>query len=273
MSIIIDNIMKNNIISYMDFDLEKKLIEFGLKEKEVKIYLIIIKEQRITPLELSRKTELKRPTIYNIADELIKKGLIEIDFTSKNTYYIALSVEQIFKIIEKEKKELSRKEQKSKEIVLSLQKLPKRKEEESISTRAVFGNKEVLDFLKKRSFVWAKSCIETGDKKWWGFQSSDLIDRKDFKKWTVFFWKNIASKGIEFKLLINISNFEEKFGNRIKGRKAKLFNRVNFKTTQIISGDFVINITIKNEELYLIEIEDKKTAESLREMFKIMYSL
>jgi len=253
--------------------IEKILKNFGLNEKEIELYLIIVKEQRITPLELSRKSNIKRPTVYVVVDKLIKRGLVEEDIVSKSKYYIALSSNQFNIIINEEKRKLLRKEDDVKMLINELSNIPKNKNKNNINTRVISGNKEVLRFLREKSFVWVKSCIDINEKAWWGFQTSQLSNRDDFQKWIKFFWKKVAIKGIDLRFLVNNSEFENRIRGNERRRKIKIFDKINFKTTQIISGNYVINISIKNGELYLLEIEDKNLAENLRDMFKFLYYL
>jgi len=58
----------------------KHLIEplrnLGLSEKEAKVYLALLQLGPSTPYQIAKKAELKRPTAYVIAEELVEKGLI-----------------------------------------------------------------------------------------------------------------------------------------------------------------------------------------------------
>ncbi len=52
------------------------LKNLGLSEKEAKIYLALLQLGPATPYQIAKKAELKRPTAYVIAEELVEKGLI-----------------------------------------------------------------------------------------------------------------------------------------------------------------------------------------------------
>ncbi|PID99137.1 hypothetical protein CSA80_03420 [Candidatus Saccharibacteria bacterium] len=56
-------------------DLQSKLVQLGLRLDEAKIYLALL-EKPATHLELARQTGVNRTSIYRIADELKKRGLI-----------------------------------------------------------------------------------------------------------------------------------------------------------------------------------------------------
>ncbi len=48
----------------------------GLSEKEARIYLALLQLGPSTPYQIAKKAEIKRPTAYVIAEELVEKGLI-----------------------------------------------------------------------------------------------------------------------------------------------------------------------------------------------------
>lgn len=56
--------------------IEKFLIDFGLNEKEISIYLALLRSGPSTVMDISRDTAIKRSTTHNTVEELIKKGLV-----------------------------------------------------------------------------------------------------------------------------------------------------------------------------------------------------
>ncbi len=59
------------------FNLTQQLANFGLNKKQIELYLSLIKEGTLTPLELSRSTRINRTTIYRLLEDLNKLGLVE----------------------------------------------------------------------------------------------------------------------------------------------------------------------------------------------------
>ena len=57
-------------------ELQKDLQKIGLSEKESKVYLACLQLGIDSVLNIARLSELKRPTVYLILDELEKRGLI-----------------------------------------------------------------------------------------------------------------------------------------------------------------------------------------------------
>jgi len=89
-------------------NLEETLTLFNLNDKEKKVYLLLAKSGWDTVLSLSRKSNIKRTTLYNILDSLIDKGFVDIKIEEKTTYYNVASIEKIQLQIEKQKSTLSK---------------------------------------------------------------------------------------------------------------------------------------------------------------------
>ncbi len=85
-------------------EINKILITFGLSEKEVGVYLILINFGWLTALQISRKCPIKRTTLYRILESLLAKGLVEQKLDDKTTYYSASSVDHFENLaLEKER--------------------------------------------------------------------------------------------------------------------------------------------------------------------------
>jgi len=69
--------------------LEKKLEEIGLNKKEAKIYLATLELGETTIARIAQKSGLKRTSIYNILDDLKRKGLISSSKGGRKNYYFA----------------------------------------------------------------------------------------------------------------------------------------------------------------------------------------
>ncbi|MDP2837949.1 MAG: helix-turn-helix domain-containing protein, partial [Candidatus Moranbacteria bacterium] len=52
------------------------LKNLGLTDKEARIYLALLQVGPATPYQIAKKAQIKRPTAYVIAEELVEKGLI-----------------------------------------------------------------------------------------------------------------------------------------------------------------------------------------------------
>jgi HTH-type transcriptional regulator, sugar sensing transcriptional regulator len=77
------------------------LKKLNLTEKEAQVYLALLELGPSTPYKIAKRSRLKRPTAYVIAEELVEKGLIVQMTGEKQKMYIARSPESYIEDIEK----------------------------------------------------------------------------------------------------------------------------------------------------------------------------
>ncbi|MBI2888737.1 MAG: hypothetical protein HYY10_02320 [Candidatus Liptonbacteria bacterium] len=75
--------------------LEKYLQDIGLSDKEATIYIALLQADYSSPLELSRKLNMKRATAYVVLESLQKKGLVNETKVNKKTRYQAAPPERL----------------------------------------------------------------------------------------------------------------------------------------------------------------------------------
>lgn len=93
-------------------NIENTLKNFGLEDKQIKVYLACIKtEEELTPHKLSKLTGVARTTVYDILMELSLKGLVELEqsdgFTKQQTLVKAKNPTVLRKILQERRKELT----------------------------------------------------------------------------------------------------------------------------------------------------------------------
>jgi len=66
------------------------LTTFGLTEKQAKVYLTLLELSRALPSTISRKSGIKRPTVYVILEQLQEMGLAGHLKKGKNLYFTAV---------------------------------------------------------------------------------------------------------------------------------------------------------------------------------------
>jgi sugar-specific transcriptional regulator TrmB len=77
------------------------LKELGLNEHQARVYLALLQGGPSSVLQVSRITQLKRPTIYLILDELTNKGLVALVPGEKKRLFLSLSPERLQEELEK----------------------------------------------------------------------------------------------------------------------------------------------------------------------------
>lgn len=81
------------------------LKKLNLTEKEARVYLALLELGPSTPYKIAKKSRLKRPTAYVIAEELVEKGLIIQMTGEKQRMYMARSPESYIEDVEQRVKE------------------------------------------------------------------------------------------------------------------------------------------------------------------------
>ncbi len=77
--------------------LEKQLIEFGLSEKEAKVYLALLELEIAAVSEIAKTANINRSSTYVVLNSLKKKGLIGTSEDKKIQRYVATSPEMLLR--------------------------------------------------------------------------------------------------------------------------------------------------------------------------------
>ena len=60
----------------MESEINNIMKDLGFNEKEIKVYLSLIKNESLTAMEISQEARIDRTTTYDILESLEKKGFI-----------------------------------------------------------------------------------------------------------------------------------------------------------------------------------------------------
>lgn len=115
----------------MDSRITSILQEYGLDEKEIKVYTSLVEKGELNAYAIAKITGVHRSTVYAIIDRLLSKGFISSIQKDDKTFYSAVEISKIIsKIKEKETLLLS--------LVSEFEKI----KEEGISRVRVFESRE-----------------------------------------------------------------------------------------------------------------------------------
>ncbi len=238
----------------------------GLTEKEIVVYLEVLKHGKVSPSEISKITKINRTTVYSVAKELLKKGFILEDLAGQVASLIAIPPQDLKFLIQKEEKQLQEKKNLIEKMVLELQNFTK--EAKYPIPKITFIQEDSLeDYLYKRSDEWHKS-IMSYDGILWGFQDHTFAEH--YEKWINWEWQIGGPKNLQLKLFSNLSEAEEKnkakeFSNR---RQIKYWDRTEqFTSTVWVHGDYLIMVQTRERPHYLVEIYDKLLSENMKHFF------
>lgn len=246
--------------------MEDKLKKLGLTDNEIKVYLCILENTKITPAMIARKTGVTRPTAYGVGKSLAEKGFILADELSPTLYFVSLPPENIIKSVKKERLEIEEKIKIAEELSAELLSVPRSKNYSVPKVRFI-DEHSFKDFMYERAPVWNSSGL-AGDGTWWGFQDHGLIDYiPDWFKW----YFDFSAGKIKSNL---ITNAEESMmiGGKLHEkyeRQAKYWAGADkIKVTYSVLGDFIFIANTQSKPHYIVEINDAVIAENMRQIFK-----
>src|SRR3989338_9299163 len=79
----------------MEKEIHEVMMDLGFKNKEIKVYLSLIKNESLTALQISQETRIDRTTTYDILERLIDKGVVSSTFKNKIRHFIALTPKEL----------------------------------------------------------------------------------------------------------------------------------------------------------------------------------
>lgn len=238
------------------------LKEFGLSEKEAKVYLCLLGLGEALASEIAKKTEIARQLIYDIFERLIELGLVSFVVKDNKKYFRSAPPQQLTSILKEKQNAIQevmpefKKIQKSKEC-----KKPKIEVYEGIQ-----GMKTVLgDILRTEK----KELIVYGSSK----SSFEVIP---------IFMEQWHKKRIKQKLTVRIIyNKTEETQKRVKEYKETLklmevkylpINVLSPTATLIYSNKIALMVWLKNEP-YATLIESKELKNIYKEYFEMIWKI
>jgi sugar-specific transcriptional regulator TrmB len=256
-----------------DMAIQDLLREIGLNDKEIKVYLTLLRSNKLRPSSLSRLTKINRATVYSVAKGLIAKGIVSEDLGGSTAYLTALPPESLKEIINRPKRELAQKE---KIINAAIRQLNLVSPEENFSIPKIRFVQEdkIEDFLYTSGVKWVKELI-SHDGVWWSFQDHSFVEQyEDFVEW-ISKTKEYKNPKVISKLMTNSAPIEEKVMEKIprSKRQLKFIPGLNFTSSIWISGDYLVMISTRSHPFYLVEIYDAALSSNLREIFKKVWDL
>lgn len=251
----------------IDKPIKNFLIDFGLTDKEIMIYLTLLKTGPNTIMNLARETNIKRSTTHNTVEELIKKGLVSQTNYGERRMVVAEDPKKLEFLMEQKKWEMRKLEDNMPDIVKGIYDLvPKAKENTRVSVKYYQGKEEIKGIYEQT------------------LQADHVYSFVNMDKYYEIFPDPI---GLQQKALKSNQNREvwDIVVDSPKAREVtqKGYSRYNFKFVSseiyfsgfdfLIFGDQVAMIQLDPEEPIGIYIESKAIADGLRALHQTMWQL
>lgn len=259
MEIIKAKIMINEILKKLDFS-----------EKEIDVYLAILKNGKITPADLAKITGINRSTVYAITSELGEKGVINHDLSSPIKYLVSAPPEELENIIKREEKKI---ESKKALVLKAIEELRgfSGNARYSLPKLRFIAEEELENFLYKQADKWDESLLKT-ESCWYGFQDHTYAE---FYSNNIDWYWSRADKDIQLRLITNESNIEKVMQKRNYDKRQIKFlkKKVPFTATTWVIGDYIVMVFTNQRPHYAIEMRNAEFARNQRELFKFLWEL
>ena len=240
--------------------MEEIFRELGFSEREIKVYLALLKLGQTKVGPIATKTRLQHSKIYPTLEKLIDRGLVSFVIKGKTKYFQAHDPKLILNI-------LKEKEQKVIEILPKLQQMKEFSKEQQIATvyegynaiKSMFDM--IVDSLDKNSYYYVFAFKEE-------YLSLELASR---------FLRNIhmrlSEKGIDDRLIAHKSikkEFKKNYAD-IKNIKLKFAN-LNLPLGLMIIDNKVIN-WVWGERPTAVEITSTQIAQLYKKFFLEIWNI
>ena len=239
----------------MDIETAKKTLEeIEFDEKDVEIYLALLRIGETTATKISQETRIERTLVYYIIGKLINRGLVSFKLKNNVKYYSASNPENILE-------ELKEKEKSFKEVLPFLEQLRKMPYEEEVKVdvyKEVKGLKAVMNDM----FKHGKEFLVLGEQG--QIQTNYPIIYKQYLR-------RLKDNKMKEKVIVR----EDLKGKVWKSKNSEfryISKELLSPITILIYADKV-QITIWEKPMFNILITDKKVSDSFRSYFNYFWRI
>ncbi len=228
------------------------LMDFGLDEKSIEIYITLIKNNEQSALEISRHTGIDRTTVYDVLQKLIHEGIVSVKIVNKSKHFIAFPPNKLLNHYREKYNALE-------SIIPELNKISGQ-EKETIKCEVLQGKQGirmlVKDLIDVKKDYKAIGLVHNEIEEVLGYISPHGV-------------KRINELNLKEELIVSKSTPDfEKLKN---GVYTYIEHDLTSPVTTITYGDKALFVIWK-EPYYAVVIENKSVAETISEYFEIIAS-
>lgn len=242
--------------------LEKSLQKFGLKNKEIKIYLALLSFGPSSVRKISQETKINRGTSYDVLKKLIEIGLVSYYEKKSHQYFTPEDPAKIISVLEEKERNIAKTKKEVLKTIPDLQSLYSKIAQKPFVKyyEGYSGTKEILkDILR----VTAK--LE--DRKYFVYSAESI------RKYLYKTFKDFSEERIKKDIKVKVIAIGE--GGKLRGKDERkwLVNAdENAPNYIIIYGNKTAFISVgQNDEPLGIIIEDEATSQMQKIIFKYLW--
>lgn len=227
--------------------IKDKLNKLGLRDKEVTIYLSILSMGKGTITDISKKSGIKRTSIYQYLETLLKENLIYQTAIKKRIFYVSENPKKIIKLLENRKNELEDKKKDIEKIMPSLESLysmsfskPSINFYEGKDGIKTVYNEMISNHKNIYSFFSPKKFFES-----FSFEENDKLLMELFNNGGMLY--NLLEKSDEATQRLKVTKYNRFVKNKILPENFK------FDTDLLIGSDAIALISFDNAMAIIIK--------------------
>lgn len=231
------------------------LQDFGLNERESKVYIQVLRDQGETASTIAKRTKINRTTVYLELNNLIEKGLVSYLIKDKKKYFQAVEPEKFLEILDEKKNKISK-------IMPELKGLHKSITPFKIE---ILEGKEGVKSLYNLIYKEAKEASAYG-------VTGNAFDILKFE--FPLLVKKAKNKGLKLRYLAN-KDAEKKLKKLPKGfiQIKYLPKEITSEVSTIIFNDKVAIQSLVKENIFVTLIIDKQLSQGYKNYFNYMWEL
>ncbi len=241
----------------------KQLIDFGLSEKEAKVYLALLELGSSSVTQVAKKADVKRTNTYHLLEALVSYGLVRPDTAKgKKAVFVAERPEEFLFLMKERMHDAKKKYEDSKDLIAELRAIYNSDTERKVRVRYFAGSEGLVN-------VYEDSLACGGE-----ILAFTTFDYQKILKPGYFpgYWSRRVAKGINVKCITADSK---------EGRFLKKMDKEHLRETRLVPEKFRISpeinvygdrtAVLSLKEKFGVIIESKEVASAFKKLFELAY--
>ena len=250
--------------------IQKFLKTLGLSENEIKVYLYLLTHGESIASIITKRLEMKRPTVYQTLESLENKELVQSFVKNKVAHFDAVEPEDIVELCDQRVHQMKRIKEKADDLQTEFKKLRDQGKMPKLEIRGKIKYYEGLDAITDL----INETLEEKEKEQLCFGLNTFHTELSGDDWSVYTKKRVK-RGMKVKSIQPDTEEAVEYKGRDKDelRKTRLVPKDKFpgKSEINIIGDMVAMFTVEGDVPMGMKMYNKNLGQALRSIFKLAW--
>jgi sugar-specific transcriptional regulator TrmB len=238
------------------------LKEYGLSDKESKVYLAILELGSGSVSEIAFRAKINRTTAYDILEALISYGLVSYLGEEKKKHYVAESPERLSSYLEKKSREIKEKSLEVKTLMPELQSIFNLSPQKP-KVKYYEGEDGIISMYEDSLSATTGISSWLNTDKTYGFSADYFAD----------YYKRRAAKGIHMRTIINDIPLSHQIATRdiIEDRESRIIPKemMDIEPECYVYENKVAFMSLR--EKFGVMIESRDIADAMTKLFELAW--